>query len=155
MSKSLLFVSTTFMIVKHTQTVLSLPLSYFYCLIVRSGVGGAGELLFDWKVLERFDILIMAQDGDFIIRHQFSCSWYEKWSTYQKLRARRCGLALCFESVVEPGGANHFCWLFTFFAGNFLATEWDSRLVWRSGCGLSHENFVSLFWQLVVTSSIQ
>ena len=62
------------MIVKHTRTVLSLPLSYFYCLIVRSGVGGAGEPLFDWKVLERFDILIMAQDGDFIIRHQFSCS---------------------------------------------------------------------------------
>merc|ERR1712212_942015 len=48
----------------------------------------------------------------------------------EKLRARRCGLALCFESVVQPG--------------NFLATEWDSRLVWRSGCGLNHENFVSL-----------
>ena len=31
------------------------------------------------------------------------------------------------------------------FAGNFLATESDSRLVWRSGCGLSHENFVSIF----------
>ena len=30
------------------------------------------------------------------------------------------------------------------FAGNYLATEWDSRLVWRSGCGLSHENFVSI-----------
>ena len=78
-SKSLLFVSTTFMIVKHTQTVLSLPLSYFYCPILRSGVGGAGEPLFDWKVLERFDILIMAQDGDFIIRHQFSCSWILIW----------------------------------------------------------------------------
>merc|ERR1711971_776923 len=47
----------------------------------------------------------------------------------EKLRARRCGHALCFESVVQPG--------------NFLATEWDSRLVWRSGCGLNHENF---FW---------
>jgi len=45
----------------------------------------------------------------------------------ERVRARRCGPALCFESVVEPG--------------NFLATEWDSRLVWRSGCGLNHENF--------------
>lgn len=49
----------------------------------------------------------------------------------ERVRARRCGPALCFESVVEPG--------------NFLATEWDSRLVWRSGCGLNHENFFSVF----------
>ena len=36
--------------------------------------------------------------------------------------------------------------VYFFASGNFLATEWDSRLVWRSGCrGLNHENFVTIF----------
>ena len=47
----------------------------------------------------------------------------------QRVSGRKCGSGFCLESAVEPG--------------NFLSTEWDTRLVWREDCGLGHENFVS------------
>ena len=158
-------------------------------VIIRSGGEGAGEPLFDWKVLERFfwsllrififalhlrmGILILdlnVLDKDIIMESEvtskkmWSCNllwvgcstrWWHPWLGDDKDQTMTILLTMMivhnFARVGFEDGSDHKYEIFSpqnvieIFAGNFLATESDSRLVWRSGCGLSHENFVSIF----------
>ena len=57
---------------------------------------------------------------------------------YQKLRARRCGLALCFESVVQPGGNND----------NYHGKDIDDMFI-RSRITIVYDFL--LFWHQIVT----
>ena len=51
-------------------------------------------------------------------------------SLFKVVRGVECGTQLCIESAVSPG--------------NYLTTVYDSRVVWRKGGGLGHNNFVRI-----------